>query len=75
MKYLYICGTANDQKVVESDDLDKLIAMANSDWHCMCDEDRKRTTSMYVLESANPDEDAPDHYDGEVMYDLIHGGV
>lgn len=71
MKYLYICGTANDQKVVESDNLEKLIAMANSDWNHMCNEDRKRTVSMYVIESTNPDEDAPDHYDGEVMYDVL----
>ena len=71
MKYLYICGTANDQEVVESDNLDELIARANSDWNHMCAEDRKRTVSMYVIESANPDEDAPDHFDGEVMYDVL----
>lgn len=75
MKYVYITGRCDNQDVYESDNLDELIERADSDWKHMCDEDRRNTVSHYVLESANPDEDAADHFDGEVMYDIIHGGV
>ena len=29
--------------------------------------DQKRRTAFYVLGSVNPDEDAPDHYDGDIV--------
>ena len=75
MKYIYISGTMQDQEVVESDNLDELIARADSDWAHMWESDRKKITSHYVLESVNPDEDAENHFDGTVMYDVVHGGV
>lgn len=75
MKYVYITGRDDNQDVYESDNLDELIERADSDWEQMCAEDKKKTVSHYVLESANPDEDAADHFDGIVMYDVIHGGM
>jgi hypothetical protein len=36
-------------------------------WGQLTEHDQQHRTAFYVLESINPDEDAPDHYDGEII--------
>lgn len=40
---------------------------ANDEWNCRTEHDKKKTSAFYVLESVNPDEDAEDHYDGDIV--------
>lgn len=44
-------------------------AMKNADWEWkrLTTEEKKKTT-IYVLKSINPDEDADDHLDGNVIW-------
>jgi len=47
----------------EFDTLDQAISAADNQWsHLTFNEKKART--IYVLESINPDEEAPDHFDG-----------
>lgn len=68
MKYIYITGTEHDEEVTESNNKEELIEMAKRDWSHMNDEDKKRTVNHYVIESINPDEDAENHFDGDIVY-------
>ena len=49
----------------EFDDLEKAVKAANRDWEHMSDYDKNRREAFYVLESANPDESAENHFDGD----------
>lgn len=73
MKYIYISGTEHDQDVTESDNKEELIELAKRDWARMCADDKKRTFVHYVLESVNPDEDADNHFDGNILFDSLEG--
>jgi len=70
MKYIVIEAINNgDQFEKEFDDLTEARNYADDTWkHLTMTE--KAETSVLVLESANPDEDAPDHYDGAIIIDM-----
>lgn len=40
---------------------------AEGQWNQLTRYDQKHRTAFYVLESVNPDEGAPDHYDGDIV--------
>lgn len=73
MKYIYIYGTKHDEYTVEGDNCEELIKQCKRDWAHLCDHDKK-CGYAYVLKSINPDEDAEDHFDGDVVFDAKDGG-
>lgn len=74
MKYLVIDGKNYDEFVEEFDSKEKAIKFAIKEWDRMSDEDKLSRDNFYVLESVNPDEDAEDHYDGNLVWSRINNG-
>lgn len=52
----------------EFSDLDSAIRYAEREWSLMSDHDQGRRECYGVLRSANPDPDAVDHMDGELVW-------
>lgn len=73
MKYIYIYGTKHDEYTVESNNCDELIKQCKSEWNHLSSHDKQRSYA-YVLESINPDEDADNHFDGDIVFDAKDGG-
>ena len=70
MKYLVINEQlfgSFDWEVKEFSKRAKAIAQAKEDWRTMSIIERKRF-NVYVLESVNPDEEADNHFDGDIIY-------
>lgn len=67
MKYIIIDERKNDWFTEEFESKDEAIKTAKSDWDRRTAYDKKRTEAYYVLESVNPDEDADDHFDGDII--------
>lgn len=51
----------------EFDTKEEVLQEAGEQWGQLTEHDQQHRTAFYVLESINPDEDAPDHYDGEII--------
>ena len=51
----------------ERETLQEAIKEADREWHYLTGREKEQRT-IYVLESVNPDEDAPDHFDGNIVY-------
>ena len=51
----------------EFNDKDEAINSAKYDWNHRTEYDKKCTEAFYVLESVNPDEDAGNHFDGDII--------
>lgn len=67
MKYIVMEEKAHDTFTKEFETAEEAIKEAKSDWEWLTDYDRKHYTAFYVLESVNPDEDAQDHFDGNII--------
>lgn len=59
-----------DTNLMETNSLDEAIAKLFDEWRHLTTGERKNLETLRILESWNPDEDAPDHYDGNVVIDL-----
>jgi hypothetical protein len=66
-KYIYITGKMGSEWTEEYDTIEEAINAADSDWNHLTDHDKKTYDNAFILESANPDEEAPDHYDGDYI--------
>lgn len=66
-KYIAISERGNDNWTKEFDELDKAIAYSKDCWNRLTDSEKKKCKE-YVLESVNADEEAPDHFDGDVVW-------
>lgn len=64
MKYLVIEEYNTDGTVEEFETKEEALTYAEEMWNSTFESDKKRMKAFYVLESVNPDEEAPDHYDG-----------
>ena len=51
----------------EHETLAEAVKAADRQWNQLTEQEQKERT-VYVLESANPDEDAPDHLDGTPVW-------
>ena len=60
----------NDVFVNEFSDKEEAIKYAKDDFSKMFETDKKSCKSYIVLESVNPDEDAENHFDGDVILSL-----
>lgn len=67
MKYLVIDDSENVIDVTEFENAKEAISYADHIWDCMLDDDKKSCKRFYILESVNPDEDAEDHFDGNII--------
>lgn len=66
MKYI-ICDERDNGNYFteEYDNKEEAIREADIEWDkYTTDEEKRHTVAFYVLESANPDEDAVNHFDG-----------
>ena len=46
---------------------EEAIKEADWEWYLLHYSEKKKR-KIYVIESANPDEDAPDHFDGNIIH-------
>lgn len=67
MKYLVIDERKHDEFVEEFDKKEEAIAFADDEWERMAKADKDSTVAYYVLESVNEDEEAEDHFDGDIV--------
>lgn len=67
MKYIIMDFKDGDFFADEFDSKDEALREAEEQWEQLTKRDRERREAFYVLESINPDEDAPDHYDGDIV--------
>ena len=65
MKYIIIDENNGDMFNKEYESREEALKQAEIDWGYLTDREKEKRTAFYVLESVNPDEEAPDHYDGE----------
>ena len=67
MKYIYAREIKGDIFTEEFATAEETISHGDNEWDGLTQHDRDRTTAAYILESVNPDEDAPDHLDGNII--------
>lgn len=65
MKYIIIDRKNGDEFTEEFESKEEAISRADTEWDHLSDYDKKHREAFYVLESANPDEDAENHFDGD----------
>lgn len=51
----------------EFNEKEKAIKAAEYAWDHLTENEQKKCSAFYVLESVNPDEEAMDHYDGDYI--------
>ena len=67
MKYIVMDEVRGNIFTEEYDNLEEAIREADRTFYHMTTYDRKRRSGLYVLESVNPDEDADNHFDGNIV--------
>lgn len=65
--YILIDVVDGDMFTKEFDNLKEAMRVSENEWEHLSDHDKKRREAFYLLESANPDEDAENHFDGDVV--------
>ena len=72
MKFNYIAmremNNSGDLDMLETNNLEEAKAWCNNIWNHLTDREKLTTTTLGVLESVNPDEQAYDHLDGDFVY-------
>ena len=72
MRYIVFDERKNGELFTEEfEDRDEAIKTAEYDWDRRTEYDKKRTEAYYVLESVNPDEDADNHFNGNIVVAFI----
>ena len=72
MRFILIDQILNgDMFNKEFETKEEAIKKASSEWESLSDSDKKRRESFYVIESINPDEEAEDHFDGDIVWEAI----
>lgn len=67
MKYIVMDFKNGDLFADEFEDKEEAVQEAERQWEQLTSYEQKHRTAFYVLESVNPDEDAPNHYDGNIV--------
>lgn len=68
MRYIVFDERKNGELFTEEfDSKDDAAKSADDEWNRRTEYDKKHTDRFYVLESVNPDEDADDHFDGDII--------
>lgn len=71
MKYILVDETKTDMFTKEFDDKQKALEEGEREFALLTSFDKKRRLGFYVLESINPDEDAENHFDGNIIKQWI----
>lgn len=69
MKYILIDETKTDIFTKEFDTELGALAAAKYEWEHLTESEKKDRVAFYVLKSVNPDEEAENHFDGDVVKD------
>lgn len=67
MRYVLIDEVGMDVFNKEFENKEEAMKKAELEWEKLSDYDKKRRTAFYLFESANPDEEAENHFDGDVI--------
>ena len=67
MKYLVIDERKYDTFAEEFDTKEEATAFADDEWKKLVKADKDSTVAYYILESVNEDEEADDHFDGDIV--------
>lgn len=70
-KYIIVDGRDHEEWTIEFDNREEAIKELMSEWECLSKYDKENVKYMYVLESVNQDEEAPDHFEGEYVAELV----
>lgn len=73
MRYLVVGEAHNDCNIFEFDSKNQAIRYADILYANMCRYDKLHYENLYVLRSVNPDPEAADHYDGDVVKEYLVG--
>lgn len=65
--YIYVYGKMGSEWIEEYNTLEEATQAADYEWGRMNEADRKACDYAYILKSANPDEEADDHLNGEII--------
>lgn len=71
MKYVVIDQTRTDCFTKEFETKEEAIKEGEYQFGMLTSNDKKRREAFYVLESANPDEEAENHFDGNLVKEWI----
>lgn len=66
-KFIVMDFTKSDIFIEEFDTEEAARHYADDAWDRLTKYDRNRREAFYILESANPDEESEDHFDGEYV--------
>lgn len=67
MKYVIIDNKNGDLFSTEHETKEQALACAEEKWSHLTEKEKKDRESFFVLESENPDEEAENHFDGDVI--------
>lgn len=67
MKYIVIDCKNGDEFTEEFETKEEAINYADANWNGLSDYDKKQRDNYFVLESVNPDEEAENHFDGDIV--------
>ena len=67
MKYIVMDEKNGDLFSEEYEAIESAIEAAELEFNRLTDFDKEQRSAFYVLESINPDPDAEDHFDGNVI--------
>lgn len=67
MKYIVIDETKTDIYTEEFNSKEEALEEAKIEFNRLTNSDLKKRIGFYVLESVNPDEEADNHYDGDIV--------
>lgn len=70
-EYLIIDQCGNDVFIEYFRTEAEAIAEAQKQFERMTNSDRKRREAFHVMKTANPDKEAPDHLDGDIIVSFI----
>lgn len=74
MNYIIMDEKNGDLFNKEFSTKEEALRRAEIEWGYLTDKEKKDRTAFYVLESVNPDEEAENHFDGNIIKDFMEGG-
>lgn len=66
-RFVVVDQKDNDCFSTECDTMEQAIMEADNQWGLLTNAEKKSRIAFYILESVNPDEEAVDHFDGNIV--------
>lgn len=70
-EFILIDSKDGDQFEDYFDTAEEAIEAARIGWNQLSNDEKKHRDSFYVLRSINPDREAENHFDGEILFDAM----